>query len=374
MTYTQTTDPDTADDTEHVLRLLAPDGSRVSDPILEPWAAKLSADVLRGMYRDMVLTRRIDSEGVALQRQGQLGLWAPCQGQEAVQIGTAHAMNADDFAFGSYRELGVIVSRGARAADFVLSWRGEEHSTYNPYDLNVATPQIIIGAQTLHAVGYAMGIQRDGTDQAAVAYFGDGATSQGDANEALVFAASFEAPVVFVCSNNQWAISEPVSLQSKFPLAGRAPGFGIPSMRIDGNDVLACFAAMKWALERARSGAGPSYIEAVTYRMGPHTTSDDPTRYRSRDDVDLWRSRDPLARFETLLRAEGVIDDDFFSNVNDQADALAREVREAALGASRRVPIGIFDHVYEEPHSGLDEQRAWFASYLDGFDEQEQQR
>ena len=201
----------------------------------------------------MMLVRRIDTEGVALQRQGQLGLWAPCQGQEATQVGTARAFRSDDFVFPSYREIGVNFVRGAVASDFVLAWRGEEHSTYNPYDINTATPQIIIGAQSLHAVGYAMGIQRDGTDQVAAAYFGDGATSQGDVNEAMVFASSFRAPVVFVCTNNQWAISEPVTVQAKFPIAGRAPGFGIPSMRVDGNDVLACLAAMRWAVDHART-------------------------------------------------------------------------------------------------------------------------
>lgn len=374
MTYTQTADLESADATNHVLQLLAPDGSRVSDPILAPWVANLSTEALRSMYRDMALTRRVDTEGVALQRQGQLGLWAPCQGQEAVQIGTAHATRLDDFAFGSYRELGVILARGAKPADFVVAWRGEEHASFNPYDLHVATPQIIIGAQTLHAVGYAMGIQRDQTDQAAVAYFGDGATSQGDVNEAMIFAASFDAPVVFVCSNNQWAISEPVSLQSKFPLAGRAPGFGIPSMRVDGNDILACYAAMSWALDRARSGAGPSYIEAVTYRIGPHTTSDDPSRYRTSEEVEGWRRRDPLTRLETLLRNENIIDDDFVAEVEAKADVLAREMRAAALGAPRREPLGVFDHVYEESHSGLEEQRSWFASYLDGFEDSETSR
>ncbi|MDE0546843.1 pyruvate dehydrogenase (acetyl-transferring) E1 component subunit alpha [Microbacterium sp. C7(2022)] len=374
MTYTQTTDADTASDVDHVARLIASDGRRVNDPTLDAFAAEITAEELRALYRDMMLTRRVDIEGVALQRQGQLGLWAPCRGQEAVQVGTAHALRSDDFVFTSYRELGVFVSRGAKAADYVVSWRGEEHSTFNPYDLNVATPQIIIGAQTLHAVGYAMGIQRDGSDESAVAYFGDGATSQGDVNEAMIFAASFTAPVVFVCSNNQWAISEPVGLQARHPLSDRAPGFGIPSMRVDGNDVLGCFAAMRWALQRTRSGAGPAYIEAVTYRMGPHTTSDDPTRYRDSEEVERWARRDPIDRFESLLRAEAVIDDGFVASVSAEADALAADMRNAALHAPRRAPLGVFDHVYAEPHSGLDDQRRQFAEYLDGFETEEAQQ
>ena len=366
--HTLTPQTDLATDIDDVARLVTEDGERVADPDLDRWVADVDAEALRGLYRDMVLVRRIDAEGVALQRQGQLGLWAPCQGQEGVQVGTARALRSDDFAFPSYREIGVQHVRGAKPADFVIAWRGEEHSTYNPYDIGTATPQIIIGAQSLHAVGYAMGVQRDGTDQVAAAYFGDGASSQGDVNEAMVFASSFRAPVVFVCTNNQWAISEPVTVQAKFPIAGRAPGFGIPSMRIDGNDVLASLAAMRWALDHARSGKGPAFIEAVTYRMGPHTTSDDPTRYRDRDEVERWRRRDPIARIEALLRSQNAFGDEFEAEVAADADRLGAAVRAAALGAVSREPIGVFDHVYEEPHTGLAEQRDHFARYLAGFE------
>nr|WP_223231053.1 pyruvate dehydrogenase (acetyl-transferring) E1 component subunit alpha [Microbacterium jejuense] len=367
MTHTLTPTADLGTDIEDVARLLSPDGERIADPELDRWIADVDAAALRSLYRDMVLLRRIDVEGVALQRQGQLGLWPPCQGQEATQIGTARALRADDFAFPSYRETGVVYARGGKPSDFVLAWRGEEHSTYDPYELNTATQQIIIGAQSLHAVGYAMGIQRDGTDQVSVAYFGDGASSQGDVNEAMVFASSFGAPVVFVCTNNQWAISEPVALQAKAPIAGRAPGFGIPSMRVDGNDVLACLAAMRWALDHARSGKGPAFIEAVTYRMGPHTTSDDPTRYRDKDEVETWRRRDPIARVEALLRSRGEFDDAFAASVEADADVLAASVREAAMQAQTREPLTVFDNVYAEPHTGIDEQREWFGAYLEAF-------
>lgn len=368
MTYTLTPSVDSSTDLDDLARLLTPDGQRVSDPQLDPWIADLDIEALRGLYRDMAVLRRLDAEGVALQRQGQLGLWAPAQGQEAVQIGTARACRPDDFLFPSYRELGVQFVRGAKPADFILAWRGEMHSTYDPYEINTATPQIIIGAQTLHAVGYAMGIQRDGDDQVAVAYFGDGATSQGDVNEAMVFASSFRSPVVFVCSNNQWAISEPVTVQAKFPIAGRAPGFGIPSLRVDGNDVLACMAAMRWALDHARRGNGPVFIEAVTYRMGPHTTSDDPTRYRSSDEVESWRRRDPLTRLEALLRAQDAFDDEFAADVQADADRFTAGMREAALTAVTRPAIEVLDDVYAEPHTGLDEERTRFAAYLDGFE------
>jgi 2-oxoisovalerate dehydrogenase E1 component alpha subunit len=369
MMHTLTPTADTATDIEDVARLLTADGERIADSDLDPWVEDIDAAALRGLYRDMSLVRRIDAEGVALQRQGQLGLWAPCQGQEATQVGTARAFRSDDFVFPSYREIGVNFVRGAVASDFVLAWRGEAHSTFNPYDINTATPQIIIGAQALHAVGYAMGVTFDGTDQVAAAYFGDGATSQGDVNEAMVFASSFRAPVVFVCTNNQWAISEPVTVQAKFPIAGRAPGFGIPSMRVDGNDVLACLAAMRWATDRARKGHGPAFIEAVTYRMGPHTTSDDPTRYRDKDEVERWRRRDPLARVAALLRAQGEFSEEFEREVAAEADRWGADVRAACLGARTKEPIEVFDHVYAEPHVGLDAQRAQFAAYLDGFAE-----
>ncbi|WZH39041.1 MAG: pyruvate dehydrogenase (acetyl-transferring) E1 component subunit alpha [Microbacterium enclense] len=372
MTYTQTQDSLTGgvpDEGNHdALRVLEPDGTRVSDATLDPWIADLSPHELRALHRDMVLTRRLDAEGVALQRQGQLALWAPCRGQEAVQVGTAHALAPGDFVFPSYREHGVLLGRGAQPADYVLAWRGEEHSAYDHTTINAAPPQIIIGAQSLHATGWAMGAQRDGSTDVAVAYYGDGATSQGDVNEALVFASSFRAPVVFVCSNNQWAISEPVTVQAKYPIAGRAPGFGIPSLRIDGNDALACVAAMRWALDRARRGEGPSFIEAVTYRMGPHTTSDDPTRYRAADEVEAWAGRDPIARLEAYLRAEGVLDDSGLDEVARAADALAAEVRAACIGATTRAPETMFDHVYAEPHAGLARQKAEYAEYLAGFE------
>lgn len=359
---------DTAQDLELSERILDPDGHRVSNPRLDPFVADVDAAQLRSLLRDMVILRRIDAEGVALQRQGQLGLWAPCQGQEATQIGTARALAPEDYVFPSYRETGVIYARGAQPGDYVRMWRGEEGAAYDPAALVVAPLQIIIGAQTLHAVGYALGIQRDGADEVAVTYFGDGATSQGDVNEAMIFAASYQAPVVFVCQNNHWAISEPVAVQSQYPIAGRAPGFGIPSLRVDGNDVLACMAAMRWALQHARSGKGPAYIEAVTYRMGPHTTADDPTRYRDAEELESWRRRDPIARLEAHLRAGGELTDEHEAETQAAADVVAKEMRAACLGMVTRPPLAVFDGVYAEPHTGLERQRSEYAAYLASFE------
>lgn len=360
---------DTAQDLELAERLIAPDGTRLSSPQLDPLVADVDASQLRSLHRDMVILRRIDSEGVALQRQGQLGLWAPCNGQEASQIGTARALDPIDFVFPSYRETGVIYARGAQPGDFVRVWRGEEGAPYDPMQMRVAPLQIIIGAQTLHAVGYAMGIKHEQAPEVAVTYFGDGATSQGDVNEAMVFAASYQAPVVFVCQNNHWAISEPVALQSQYPISGRAPGFGIPSLRVDGNDVLACMAAMRWALAHARAGKGPAFIEAVTYRMGPHTTSDDPTRYRDPAELESWKTRDPIARVEAYLKSLGEIDDEQIAAAHADADTLAREMRAECLGMVTREPLAVFDGAYAEPHSGIERQRREYAAYLETFEE-----
>ncbi|WP_243225768.1 pyruvate dehydrogenase (acetyl-transferring) E1 component subunit alpha [Microbacterium sp. CIAB417] len=361
---------DTPQDIDLVGRLIAPDGSRLPHPELDRHVADVDAAQLRDLHRDMVVLRRIDAEGFALQRQGQLGLWAPCQGQEAAQIGTARSLAPQDFVFPSYRETGVIYARGAEPADFVRTWRGEEGAAYDPDRLRCAPMQIIIGAQSLHAVGYAMGIQRDGTDEVSVAYFGDGATSQGDVSEAMVFASSYAAPVVFVCQNNHWAISEPVAVQSRYPIAGRAPAFGIPSMRVDGNDVLACLAAMRWALDHARSGKGPVFIEAVTYRMGPHTTADDPTRYRDPAELEAWRTRDPIARLEAFLMARGELDEAQIDAARSDADQAARAMRAACIGLVTRKPLAVFDGVYAEPHTGIERERDAYAAYLRSFDEE----
>lgn len=356
-------------DLELAERILAPDGTRLRNPQLDPFVADVDAAQMRALHRDMVILRRIDTEGIALQRQGQLGLWAPCNGQEAAQIGTARAIDPIDFVFPSYRETGVLYARGARPGDFVRVWRGEEGAPFDPMQMRVAPLQIIIGAQTLHAVGYAMGIKHEQAPEVAVTYFGDGATSQGDVNEAMVFAASYQAPVVFVCQNNHWAISEPVAVQSQYPISGRAPGFGIPSVRVDGNDVLACTAAMRWALAHARAGKGPAFIEAVTYRMGPHTTSDDPTRYRDPAELEEWKLRDPIARLEAHLRSRGEIDDEQIAAAHADADVLAREMRAECLGMVTRQPLAVFDGVYAEPHSGLAAQRDEYAAYLATFEE-----
>ncbi|WP_082046448.1 pyruvate dehydrogenase (acetyl-transferring) E1 component subunit alpha [Arthrobacter sp. L77] len=342
-------------------------GVRHANAHYDGLVADIDGAALQKLYEDMVVVRRIDAEATALQRQGELALWPPLLGQEAAQIGSGRALREDDFVFSSYRENAVAYCRGVDLADILRVWRGNASSGWDPYTINMATPQVIIGAQTLHATGYAMGIINDGADSVAVAYFGDGATSQGDVNEAMVFAASYQAPVIFFCQNNHWAISEPVGLQAHVPIARRAPGFGIPSVRVDGNDVLACLAVTREALARARSGGGPTFVEAVTYRMGPHTTADDPTRYRDANELEDWAARDPLARLATLLDSLGLLEAEYTDSVKAKADSVAAELREGCLSMPEPAPSDVFRHVYSTPNSWLDRQQDHYERYLASF-------
>jgi pyruvate dehydrogenase E1 component alpha subunit len=248
-------------------------------------------------------------------------------------------------------------------------WRGSGLSGWDPAAYNIATPAIVVGSQALHATGYALGITLDAADAAVLAYFGDGATSEGDVSEALGFAASFTVPVVFFCQNNQWAISEPVRLQSHATIAQRAEGFGIPGVQVDGNDVLAVLAATRLALARAYAGQGPTLIEAVTYRMGPHTTSDDPTRYRSHAEEEEWRAKDPLVRLRALLHNEGLADDEFELDVSMAAGEVAAALRTGVLDMPDPEPGALFEHVYAGSHPLLDAERDAYLAYLAEYEE-----
>jgi len=346
------------------LRLLTVEGERTTRGEDADRVADIDDAALAELYTKMVVLRRIDAEGTALQRQGQLALWAPCTGQEAAQIGAAQAFRDTDFLFPTYRDHGVIHSRGVAPAEVMRQWRGASHGGWDPHVKSLAPVQIIIGAQTLHAVGYAMGAVFDGRGGAAVAFLGDGATSQGDANEAMVFAASYRAPVLFFLENNQFAISEPVTLQSRTPLVDRPRGFGIRSVRVDGNDVLAVLSATRDALARIDAGEGPQYIEAVTYRRGAHTTADDPTRYRDAELAAWWERQDPLARVEAHLCSRGADVDALAAAATGEADGVAAELRAAVVGMSEDDPELLFTHVYAEPHARLDEQRRDYLDYL----------
>jgi 2-oxoisovalerate dehydrogenase E1 component alpha subunit len=354
---------------DDVLTLVAADGSAVDAPGLTD---DLTTDTKLALYRDMVLVRALDEQATALQRQGELGLWAPLLGQEAAQVGSGRALQAQDFAFSSYREHGVAWCRGVDPVEMLRFWRGTAHQAWDAAAHGMYGYQVIIGAHALHAAGWAMGAQHagrvgtgePGRDQAAVAYFGDGAMSQGDVNEAFVFAASYGAPVVFLCQNNHWAISEPLALQTRIPLVQRASGFGLPGVRVDGNDVVAVHVATRQALDRARSGGGPTLVEAVTYRMGAHTTSDDPTKYRDGGEVEHWRTLDPIARMRRHLEGLGVLDEATDATITAEAGALAGRMREGCRALPDPVPDSMFDDVLVEPTADLRAQRADLAALV----------
>jgi 2-oxoisovalerate dehydrogenase E1 component alpha subunit len=361
-----------AETPQELVQLLTPEGERVEHP---RYPLDLPVDEIRALYRDLVLVRRIDTEAVALQRQGELGIWASLLGQEAAQIGSGRALAPRDMVFPTYREHGVAWCRGLDPMKVLELFRGVSHGGWDPAEHNFQLYSIVIGTQTLHATGYAMGIQRDGATgedgAATIVYFGDGATSQGDVNESFIWASVFNAPVVFFCQNNQWAISEPLEKQSRIPLYQRARGFGFPGVRVDGNDVLACLAVTRAALQAAREGQGPTLIEAYTYRMGAHTTSDDPTRYRLAADLEAWKLKDPIERVKAYLVRGALADASFFAGIEKEAAELGTHVRNACLSMPDPRPTQIFEHVYAEPHPLIDAEREQFTAYLSMFADEE---
>jgi 2-oxoisovalerate dehydrogenase E1 component alpha subunit len=353
------------------VQLLTPEGERIDHP---DYPLEISAAQVRALYRDLVLVRRIDFEAIALQRQGQLGIWASLLGQEAAQVGSGRALGPRDMAFPTYREHGVAWCRGLDPTKLLELYRGVSHGGWDPKEHNFHLYTIVIGSQTLHATGYAMGIQRDGAvggddGEAVIAYFGDGATSQGDVNEAFIWASVTNAPVVFFCQNNQWAISEPLERQSRVPLYQRAHGFGFPGVRVDGNDVLACLAVTRKALQAAREGQGPTLIEAFTYRMGAHTTTDDPTRYRLAAELETWKLKDPIERVKAYLVRNNLADEKFFSDLEAESAEVGARIRKACLEMPDPDPLAIFENVYVEPNALLEAERDQYAAYLDTFEE-----
>ncbi|MBT2249470.1 pyruvate dehydrogenase (acetyl-transferring) E1 component subunit alpha [Arthrobacter sp. BHU FT2] len=361
-----------------MVQLLGPDGTLGADPVYSRYADRLGPEDLRGLYADMASIRRFDVEATALQRQGQLALWVPLTGQEAAQIGSGRASQPQDYIFPTYREHGVALTRNVDLAELLRQFRGVSNGGWDPKETNFHLYTLVLAAQTLHAVGYAMGIQRDQKlsagaatsepDAAVIAYFGDGASSEGDVHESMVFASSYNAPVVFFCQNNHWAISVPTNVQTRVPLSNRAKGYGFPGIRVDGNDVIAVHAVTEWALEHARQGKGPVLIEAFTYRVGAHTTADDPTKYRGSEEEDAWRAKDPLLRLEKYLRAEGLADEAFFAKVKADGDELAAYVRRTAHDLENPDIRTAFANVYAEAHPLVAEELAWFEEYTAGFD------
>ena len=337
------------------VEILRPDGTLVTDHGFE---LDLKEEDLREMYRLMVLTRKVDQESTNLQRQGELGVYTPSLGQEGAQVGAAYALDQQDWIFPSYRELGFAMLRGIRPSHILHLFRGTWHGgLYDYREHRFAPYSVPIATQCLHAVGFATGAKMDGQRLVVVACCGDGATSEGDFHEACNYAGVWRAPVVFFVQNNQYAISVPLSKQTAAPtIAVKALGYGFPGVRVDGNDVLASYVVTKEAVARARRGDGPTLIEAVTYRRGPHSTADDPTRYRTKEELAEWEALDPISRFEKYLVAEGMLSDEFKEQCEQQGREAASTLRQEIVGAGPLDPKLLFEHVYSERPQSLERQ------------------
>ena len=337
------------------------------DNDLEP---DIPEDLLLKLYRAMLLGRRFDERMLSLQRQGRIGTFAPTSGQEASQVGSAAVLRPTDWMVPSFREAAAQIWRGAPMENIILYFGGYNEGGRiedNSKDLPISVP---VASQILHAVGLGWAVNYRKTDEVVMTFFGDGATSEGDFHEGMNFAGVYQTPVIFLCQNNQWAISVPRSKQTRSEtLAQKALGYGIPGIQVDGNDILAVYAAAKEAADRARSGGGPTMIECVTYRITMHTTADDPKRYRTEDEVEKWKKKDPLVRFEKYLTDKGVAAKDTFQ-------ALETEVKEDIQTAVDRAeelmtklddPLHMFEHAYAELPPSLKEQRAELAEELKGM-------
>ncbi len=332
----------------------------------------LTSDQLRDALERMVMARRLDLEGTNLQRHGELALWPPLRGQEATQAGALLAIGPNDQVFPTYREQALGYWMGVSVPDILATWRGSAICPWDTVATRFGAYPVMIGSSVLHGVGYAMGIQRDGltghddpsADAGVLLFHGDGAMSEGDVSEAYVFAAANQAPIVFCCINNQYAISEPTSLIARNPLFRRVAGFGIRSVQVDGNDVVAMAAVLRDAMRRARRGEGPTFVEAWTYRMGAHTTTDDPTRYRTKDEEAHWAALDPISRLRTHLLDGGLIDDDWLAALDQRADSFGAQVRAAIAQIPEPDMVAELGNVYVDPTPDIRRQQQELADWL----------
>jgi 2-oxoisovalerate dehydrogenase E1 component subunit alpha len=354
-------------ESDPVAALIGPDGALTAEGERR---ANVPTETLREMYRLMVVCRRLDQEGLNLQRQGELGLWGPIAGHEATQVGAALAMQPSDWIFPYYRDFAMAVARGIDPGSSMTWFRGLTHSAWNPLEHNFGPLIISVGTQVPHAVGFALGCKLDNEQKAVLVGFGEGATSTGDWHEAMNFAGVFRPPILFLCENNQWAISVPIQEQVAGRIVDRAAGYGFPGVRVDGVDALSVYAVVKAAAERARQGGGPYLIEALSYRMQAHTTSDDPTRYRTEDEVAPWRERDPIAHCAERLRTREAFDDAFVAQCQLEAEDQASAMRAALLAAAPEHPARIFDTVYRNPPEALRRERDEFLAALESGDAQ----
>jgi pyruvate dehydrogenase E1 component alpha subunit len=344
------------------LRILDEEGRAAPD--LDP---KLPAESLRTLYELMVRTRTADTKALKLQRQGRMGTYAPSLGHEATQVGLASAMAKGDWFFPYFRDLGTFLALGYPLADYYHFWMGNEAGLRTPDGLNIFPIAIPVGSQVPQSVGAGIAAKIRKIPIAVVTTLGDGATSEGDFHEGLNFAGVFHTPNVFVCLNNQFAISVPRSRQSAAPtLAQKAIAYGFAGVQVDGNDILGVFAAAREALATARGGGGPTLIEAFTYRLGDHTTSDDASRYRSKDEVRQWEGRDPIARFRLYLQGQGLWSDAFDAEIQARASDLVEKAVAEAEARPPATPDDIFAYTYATMPPDLDVQLAALKATLPG--------
>jgi pyruvate dehydrogenase E1 component alpha subunit len=335
------------------------------DKDLEP---DLSDDLLLALHRALLLGRRFDERMLRLQRQGRIGTFAPVRGQEAAQVGAVAPLRESDWLVPAFREAAAEIYRGRTMESILLYYGGYNQAGAVPKGLRNLPNAIPVGTQIPHAVGLGYAIRYREKDDVAMVFFGDGATSQGDFHEALHFAGVFHTPTVFVCQNNQWAISVPRSQQTRAEtLAQEGLGHGIPGIQVDGNDLLAVWVAAKEAIDRARAGDGPSLVECVTYRLSLHTTADDPTRYRSEEEVEKWEKRDPIPRFQQYLKDKDLLSE---ASIEELEEEIQAEIKEAVQRAEDRMkeldkePLIMFEHLYAEMPPYLQEQRDEVAQEL----------
>ncbi len=338
------------DGNSSIFGLVNPDGS-VRDRL------PITVEDMRGLYADMVEARTYDEKSMAMQRQGRLATYAPFRGQEAAQIGAAAALQDDDWVTGTYRDAALNWRAGYPWRLLVLGRTGDERGGELPQGVNVLPPSITVGGHMIHAVGLAWAEKLQGSSRIALTSFGDGATSEGDFHEAMNFAAVYATPTVFLCQNNGYAISYPTSEQTKSKsIAVKADGYGMPGIRVDGNDVVGVFAAVREAAQRARKGEGPSLIEAITYRMGPHTTSDDPTRYRDEAESRDWEDRDPLLRIRRLLAKAGGWTEEWQADLETRASQEIEEAVEWAENVPEPTSEQMVGRVFAERPQSLTQQ------------------
>jgi len=334
------------------------------DTDLEP---DIPEEVLLKLHRSMVLGRKFDDRLLSLQRQGRIGTFPPIRGQEAAHLGAAAVLELSDWFVPAFREAAAEIWRGRSLESFIIYYNGFGEGAFIPPDRNDLPVSVPVGSQILHAVGLAWAAKYRQTDRVAMTFLGDGATSQGDFHEGLNFAGVFQAPAIFVCQNNQWAISIPRTKQTRSKtIAQKALAYGIAGIQVDGNDILATYAAAKEAVDRARSGGGPTLIECVTYRLAVHTTADDPKRYRTDEEVEHWKKRDPITRFQKYLVDKGLLSDEKIDAVES---AVLEEIQAAIDNAENQMktmgdPMHMFEYAYAEMSPFLKEQQADFARQL----------